>query len=107
MSEKSEQSENHSTEDEFMRCPKCSGEMKTGGVHGDFRILKQDDMYGDKMYVFYCRDCGFVELYKEPSSKEPWRWPNKQQMPSTEELQQQGREKPPPKKTPKRRRLVR
>ena len=29
MSEKSEQSENHSTEDEFMRCPKCSGEMKT------------------------------------------------------------------------------
>ncbi len=107
MSEKSEQSENHSTEDEFRRCHKCGGEMKTGGVHGDFRILKEGDMYGDRMYVFYCRDCGFVEFYKEPSTKESWRWPKKQEMPLTEELQQPEKEKRPPKETPKRRRLVR
>ena len=38
------------------------------------RILKQGDLSGDLVAVFYCRECGFVEFYKKASSKEPWRW---------------------------------
>jgi len=38
--------------EEVEKCPKCSGEMEPGGVYGDFRILKQGDSYGDKLYVF-------------------------------------------------------
>ncbi len=47
--------------------------MKPGSVHGEFRILKEGDIYGDRALAFYCKDCGFVELYKEPSTKEFWR----------------------------------
>ena len=92
--------------EEVEKCPKCSGDMELGGVHGDFRILKHGDLYGDKMYVFYCRECGFVEFYKERSTKEHWRWPNEQEPPSTEEARQPEMEKPLSKK-PSRRRLVR
>lgn len=55
---------------EVMNCPKCGGEMKSGSVTRDFRILKEGDLYGDGARVFYCSDCGFVEFYKEPSTKE-------------------------------------
>jgi len=61
-------------EREVMKCPKCRGEMKSGSVPGNFRILKEGDLYGDMARVFYCSDCGFVEFYKEPSTKESRRW---------------------------------
>lgn len=66
---------------ESKKCPKCSGEMVPGRVTSDVRILKQDDLVGDKMYSFFCKNCGFVELYKEPSTKEPWRRPGQQEAP--------------------------
>jgi len=92
---------------EVEKCPKCGGEMKSGGIstQGGFRILKQGDLQGDKVSTFYCRDCGFVELYKEPSTKEPWRWQKEQQVPSTKEPQQPEKKQPFP-ETPKKR-LVR
>lgn len=62
------------TETRVYKCPKCGGEMKTGTTSGDFRILKQGDLVGDRAYAYYCSYCGFVELYKEASSKEPRRW---------------------------------
>lgn len=74
--------------------------MESGSVHGDFRILKQGDLYGDRALVSYCRDCGFVELYKEASSKESWRWrapapaPELEQSPTSEELKKPGEEEP-------------
>ncbi len=47
----------------------------TGGViSGNLRIVKQGDLMGDRMNVYYCMDCGFIELYKEASTKEPRRW---------------------------------
>lgn len=85
-------------ESRVMKCAKCGGEMKSGSVHGDFRILKDGDLMGDRAHVFYCRDCGFVELYKEPSTKESWRWraraPELEQPPTSEEPQKPQEEGP-------------
>ena len=71
------------SEEQFEKCPKCGGEMKLGKPSGDFRILKSGDLVGDNIEAFYCEECGFIELYKEPSTKEPRRWPG----PLTEEEQ--------------------
>ncbi len=83
---------------EVKKCPKCCGEMKSGRVRGDFRILKRGDSFGDQAYAFYCRNCGFVELYKEQSTKEPWRWraraPQLEQAPTSEEPQKPKEEEP-------------
>jgi len=100
----SEQSENNSSESQAEICPKCGGEMKSGSVTASFRVLKPGDLQGDKLYAFYCRDCGFIELYKEPSTKEPWRWTKEQQAPLTKEPQQPEKEPPSPET---RKRLVR
>jgi predicted nucleic-acid-binding Zn-ribbon protein len=81
------------------KCPKCGGEMKTGRPSQDFRILKEGDLVGDRAEAFYCQDCGFVELYKEPSTKEPRRWPKppseqeQPQQPVSTEKPQRPREK--------------
>jgi len=75
------------------KCPKCSGEMVSGEVTRDVRIRKQGDLVGDNMHAFFCRKCGFIELYKEPSTKEPWRWPEQQEAP-LEETQQPKEERP-------------
>jgi predicted nucleic-acid-binding Zn-ribbon protein len=84
---------------EVKKCPKCGGEMKSGEISGGgygFRIRKEGDLSGDMINSFYCRDCGFVELYKEPSTKEPWRWPKEQQEISKVEPQQPEKEQPLP-----------
>ena len=80
---------------EAKKCPKCSGEMKSGRAP-NFRIMKEGDLQGDAVRAFYCRDCGFVEFYKEPSTKEPWRWRKEQQAPSMKETQQPEKEQPSP-----------
>ena len=77
---------------EVMKCPKCRGEMRSGSVAGNFRILKEGDLYGDMARVFYCRDCGFIELYKERSTKEALRsraHPAESEQASTSEEPQQ------------------
>jgi predicted nucleic-acid-binding Zn-ribbon protein len=81
------------SEKEAMKCPKCGGEMKYGEIasYGGIRIRKQGDLSGDRINAFYCQNCGFIEFYKEPSTKEPWRW-QKEQVPSTENPQQQEKE---------------
>ena len=78
--------------------------MASGSVSGDIRILKTGDLYGDRICAYYCENCGFIELYKEPSSKEPWRKPKKRKKPVTKELKQLEVEKP---SESSRRRLVR
>ena len=73
------------------RCPKCKGEMTSGMISGNLRIVKQGDLLGDRMFVFYCMDCGFIELYKEASTKESKRWrtlqPPPRQEPTSEKPQ--------------------
>jgi len=88
------------SEIDVVKCPKCGGQMNSGSVAGNFRILKAGDLYGDRARVFFCRNCGFVELYKEPSVKEPWRLrvrpaePEPQQAPTREEPRQPEKEEP-------------
>jgi len=85
------------TAGEVNKCPKCGGEMKSGMTSGYFRILKQGDLTGDRANALYCSNCGFVELYKEPSTKEPRRWrtpPPLEQAPPSEEPQKPQEEEP-------------
>ncbi len=55
-------------------CPKCGGEMEEGErmtsfAHGwipqAVKFAKKKDIYGDKIVPFYCKRCGYIELYKE------------------------------------------
>ena len=75
-------------------CPKCGGEMIQGMTTNYVRILKPGDLSGDLVATFYCRECGFVEFYKKPSNKEPWRW-QRQQQGQTVESEQTPREEEP------------
>lgn len=75
-------------------CPKCGGEMIEGMTTNYVRILKPSDLSGDLVAVFYCRQCGFVEFYKKPSSKEPWRWQRRQQEETVESKQTPQDEEP-------------
>jgi YgiT-type zinc finger domain-containing protein len=84
---------------EVKKCPKCGGEMVSGQVTRDVRIRKQGDLVGDNVYALFCRDCGFIELYKEPSTKEPWRLSGQQEAPLKEP--QQPKEERPSTETPR------
>jgi len=74
-------------------CPKCGGEMIEGTTSNYVRILKPGDFSGDLVSALYCRECGFVEFYKEPSTKEPWRLQKEQQEQSLRPEQTQPEEK--------------
>jgi hypothetical protein len=76
-------------------CPKCGGEMIEGTASNEVRILKPGDLAGDLVNAFYCKECGFVELYKKPSSKEPSRWQGLQHEQPAESKQASEREEPP------------
>jgi YgiT-type zinc finger domain-containing protein len=93
------------SEKEVSKCPKCGGEMISGEVTRDVRILKHGDLVGDNIYALYCRNCGFLELYKKPSTLEPWRLPKPQET-LPEEPQQPKEKTTPPTETP-RKKLIR
>jgi len=49
---------------EAKKCPKCGGEM----VEEDrflFPFVKMAEEPGDKTILFSCKNCGYIELYKE------------------------------------------
>jgi len=90
------------------KCPKCGGEMELGTASDYFRILKPGDLRGDRADAFYCHDCGFVELYKEPSTRESRRRPGplseqeQPQQPLSTEEPQKPQEKEPKREIDKR-----
>lgn len=59
------------TESEPKKCPKCGGEM----VEAETLIPKvtiypkKGHLLGDSIIPTYCKNCGFVELYKEIKKK--------------------------------------
>jgi predicted nucleic-acid-binding Zn-ribbon protein len=64
-------------ENEAKKCPKCGGEMEEGRSLSAARahfwevlFSKKGDWYGDKVVPFYCRSCGYVELYKEMKERQ-------------------------------------
>ena len=54
-----------------MKCPKCGSQLEKGslGYSGrtalPFTILKKGDFVGDKIIPFYCKNCGYIELFSE------------------------------------------
>lgn len=55
-------------EDEIKTCPKCGGIMEKGRClhsYGGVGFAKKGDLIGDKIIPYYCRACGYIELYKE------------------------------------------
>ena len=87
------------------RCPKCEGEMIQGETTNYVRILKPGDLSGDLVAVFYCRECGFVEFYKNASSKEPWRWQRQPEVQSKDSEKIPKEEEPSPETS--RRKMIR
>ena len=60
---------------EVKKCPKCGGEMEkgtriTGYLTIAIRFTKWGDLKGDMIIPFYCKKCGYIELYKEMKEKE-------------------------------------
>ena len=60
---------------EVKKCPKCGGEMEKGyklvGESGllSVRFAKKGDALGDQIIPFYCKNCGFIEIYKGMKGK--------------------------------------
>jgi hypothetical protein len=57
-------------ENEAKKCPECRGEMVKGSYLWSYglvpvRFLKEGDRHGDTINPFYCKNCGFIKLYKE------------------------------------------
>ncbi len=58
---------------EGKKCPKCGSKMEeanslgstAGHPLGGTTIVKQGDLVGDKIVPFYCKNCGFIELFVE------------------------------------------
>jgi len=58
------------------KCPKCNGEMErgrrmTGYLTIAIRFTKKHDSKGDMIIPFYCKNCGYIELYKIPPAPTP------------------------------------
>ena len=60
---------------EVKKCPKCAGEMEKGsklvGEHSllSVRFAKKGDALGDQIIPFFCKSCGFIEIYKGMTGK--------------------------------------
>jgi len=69
--------EEFSVPNSVKKCPKCSGEMEKGRrITGYWaiaiRFTKKDDLFkGDMIIPFYCKNCGYIELYKTPPAPTP------------------------------------
>jgi predicted nucleic-acid-binding Zn-ribbon protein len=49
------------------KCPKCSSEMlqdRSIGTYTEITLKKEGEFLGERIRVFYCLSCGFIELYR-------------------------------------------
>jgi predicted nucleic-acid-binding Zn-ribbon protein len=56
------------SESEIKKCPKCGGEMERGRrlvSYVGVTFAKKGDWFGDSIIPFYCKNCGYIELYKK------------------------------------------
>jgi len=57
---------------ETKMCPKCGNAMTDEdnlAGYGPVRLVKYGDVRGDKVIPFYCKNCGYIELYNEKNLK--------------------------------------
>jgi len=66
------------TEEEVKKCPKCGGEMERAEslytslflIDSKAVVLEtKESRWGEKIIPFFCKNCGYMELYKEPKEK--------------------------------------
>lgn len=50
-------------------CPKCGSNMQEDkhlqSLGSETELVSENGFLGDKVRVFYCEKCGFIELYRE------------------------------------------
>ena len=60
------------SEKEFKKCPKCGGEMERAeelSSYPEIKLAMKGDWRSHGIIPFCCKDCGYVELYKEMKEK--------------------------------------
>ena len=64
------------SEREVKKCPKCNGQMTEAHrlvahtrLLASISLAKKGDIIGDRIIPFYCKNCDYVELYKESSKR--------------------------------------
>jgi predicted nucleic-acid-binding Zn-ribbon protein len=53
---------------EVKKCPKCGAEMGNDrhlSSYTEISLAKENEYVGDRIRVFYCKTCDFMELYRE------------------------------------------
>lgn len=72
-------------------CPKCGSRMLSDKLFGsgavEMGLFNEGEFRGDDIKAFYCRKCGFIELYRiekkrlptEPTEKELWDYSDTQE----------------------------
>jgi len=58
---------------ESKKCAKCGSQMEKGVSLGSVAghpvggttVIKKGDFVGDKVIPFYCKNCGYIELFIE------------------------------------------
>jgi len=58
-----------------VKCRECGGEMEEGDILATYggvaaRFRNYGEFRGDKVVPFYCKNCGYIELYKRKESTE-------------------------------------
>jgi predicted nucleic-acid-binding Zn-ribbon protein len=57
---------------QIKKCPKCNGEMAGDrhiGYYTELTLKKGDEFIGERINALYCKNCGYIELYKEMKEK--------------------------------------
>ena len=50
------------------KCPKCGGEMEKGlrlFSFTEITVTNKDEYTGDRITLLHCKNCGYIEFYKE------------------------------------------
>ena len=56
------------TESNVKKCPKCNGKMRKGlrlVSYTELTLAEEGEYMGDRITVYCCENCGYVEFYKE------------------------------------------
>jgi predicted nucleic-acid-binding Zn-ribbon protein len=52
-----------------MQCPKCSSQMQEDkhlqALGSEVELVSSSAFLGDKIKVFYCENCGYIESYRD------------------------------------------
>jgi predicted nucleic-acid-binding Zn-ribbon protein len=50
---------------ESKKCPRCGNGLEKGDNLNPATMRKKGDLLGDSIVPFYCKNCGYIELYNQ------------------------------------------